>query len=95
MKLQGQVRFLVEAKAMHLALSDRHIEQAGNYASRSGIPWVVLTNGITWRLYHLTFESSGIEHDLCFEVNLELESDLDEVWKCLGSFPDKAFYRAN
>ncbi len=82
-KVKGQVRFLIEAKAMPLALSDRHIEQAENYASRSGIEWVVLTNGATWRLYHLTFESTGIEHDLAFDVELIPESDLEEVWKRL------------
>lgn len=82
-KIEGQVRFLVEAKAMPLSLADRHIEQAGNYASRSGIQWVVLTNGISWRLYHLTFDTGGIEHDLAFEVELTPESDLEEAWKCL------------
>ena len=82
-KVKGQVRFLIEAKAMPLALSDRHIEQAENYASRSGIEWVVLTNGTSWRLYHLTFESTGIEHDLAFDVELIPESDLEEVWEHL------------
>lgn len=83
-KIDGQVKFLVEAKAIPLNLSDRHIEQAENYAARSGIPWVVLTNGITWRLYHLTFDQGGIEHDLAFEVNLTPETDLEELWECLG-----------
>lgn len=83
-KVQGEVRFLVESKSTSLSLADRHIEQAGNYASRSGIQWVVLTNGISWRLYHLTFESTGIEHDLAFDVNLTPESDLEEVWRNLS-----------
>jgi hypothetical protein len=83
-KVQGQVRFLVESKASSLSLADRHIEQAGNYASHSGIQWVVLTNGISWRLYHLTFESTGIEHDLVFDVNLTPESDLEDVWESLS-----------
>ncbi|MGH7205980.1 MAG: type I restriction enzyme HsdR N-terminal domain-containing protein [Nitrospiraceae bacterium] len=82
-KVEGQVRFLLEAKAMPLALSDRHIEQAENYAARSGIQWVLLTNGLSWRLYHLTFETTGIEHDLVFDINLNPDSDLEEVWKCL------------
>ncbi len=83
-KLKGEVKFLIEVKALPTALADRHIEQAGNYASRSGIPWVVLTNGISWRLYHLTFDASGIEHDLAFDVALTPESDLEEIWKCLS-----------
>ena len=55
-KVKGEVKFLVEAKAMPIGLSDKHIEQAENYASRAGIRWVVLTSGISWRLYHLTFD---------------------------------------
>lgn len=83
-KIDNQVQFLVEAKAMPTVMADRHIEQAGNYASRAGIPWVVLTNGVAWRLYHLTFDSNGIEHDLAFEVQLTPDTDLEEAWNSLG-----------
>ena len=84
LKVDGTVRLLVEAKAASLkGLADKHIEQAENYASRSGINWVVLTNSIDWRLYHLTFaEGEGITHDLAFEMNLleELENSPEEAW---------------
>jgi hypothetical protein len=83
-KVNGEVRFLIEVKSMALALSDRHIEQAENYASRAGIHWVILTNGLTWRLYHLTFDTNGIEHDLAFECSLGMDIDLEESWKCLS-----------
>jgi hypothetical protein len=48
---------------------------------------VVLTNGVEWRLYHLTFnEGEGIAHDLAFEANLvdEVEADPDALWSKLG-----------
>lgn len=83
-KVNGQVYFLIEVKSMALPLSDRHIEQAENYASRAGIEWVVLTNGLNWRLYHLTFDSNGIEHDLAFECTLGADIDLEESWECLS-----------
>jgi len=83
-KVNGEVHFLIEVKAMSLALSDRHIEQAENYASRAGIRWVILTNGLTWRLYHLTFDSNGIEHDLAFECSPGVNIDLEETCKCLS-----------
>jgi hypothetical protein len=82
-KIKGVVPFLVEAKAMPVSLSDKHVEQAENYASRAGIQWVVLTNGISWRLYHLTFDSNGIEHDLAFEVHLTPDCDLEQAWNYL------------
>jgi hypothetical protein len=84
LKIDGSVRVLVEVKAASVkALVDKHIEQAENYASRAGLPWVLLANGIEWRLYHLTFnEGEGIAHDVAFETNLidELEKDPDAVW---------------
>jgi len=84
LKIDGEVKILIEVKAMALSLSDRHIEQAENYASRSGLPWVILTNGLTWRLYHLTFDANGIEHDLAFECELGPEADLEAAWECLA-----------
>lgn len=88
LKVDGTVKVLVEAKAAGLkGLADKHIEQAENYASRSGLPWVVLTNGVEWRLYHLTFnEGEGIAHDIAFESNLvaEMETDPDALWSKLS-----------
>lgn len=88
LKVDGAVKILVEAKAAGLkGLSDKHIEQAENYASRAGLPWVVLTNGIEWRLYHVTFsEGEGISHDIAFEANLlaESESNPDGLWEKLS-----------
>lgn len=84
LKLDGAVRLLVEAKAAGLkSVADKHIEQAENYASRLGVPWVLLTNGIEWRLYHLTFaEGEGIAHDLAYEVNFleDIEKGPDVMW---------------
>jgi len=81
--LKNKPRFLVEAKAAGIKnLSERHIEQAENYASRAPIEWVLLTNGIEWQLYHLTFDK-GIDHDLVFRVNNfieEVEKSPELVW---------------
>lgn len=85
-KLGNEIVFLVEAKAAGIkSLAAKHIEQAGNYASRAAISWVVLTNGLEWQLYHLTF-TSGIEHDLVFEFNFveELEKNPDFVWDTIS-----------
>jgi hypothetical protein len=83
-KIAGTVRILVECKAASIrSLVDKHIEQAENYASRAGIRWVLLTNGIQWRLFHLTFgEAEGIAHEVAFEANLldELEVAPDSLW---------------
>lgn len=72
LKVDGTIRLLVEAKAAGVkTLAEKHIEQAENYSSRLGMNWVLLTNGVEWRLFHLTFnEGEGITHDLAFEANL-------------------------
>jgi predicted type IV restriction endonuclease len=69
LKVDGVVRLLVEAKAAGVVLRDRHIEQAQSYASRNNYQWVLLTNGIQWNLYHLTFEE-GIEYERAFSIDL-------------------------
>lgn len=88
LKVDGQVEVLVECKAAGIkGLSEKHIEQAENYASRAGIRWVVLSNGIEWKLYHLTFnEGEGINHDLAFDLDFleELGRNPDLVWQRLS-----------
>ena len=47
LKIDGVIRALVEGKAAGVkGLVDKHIEQAENYASKAGLRWVLLTNGI-------------------------------------------------
>jgi len=59
--------FLIEAKAAGIKnLNEKHIEQAYNYAARAPVNWVLLTNGVEWQLYHLTFDN-GIQPDLVFK----------------------------
>lgn len=76
-KIDGVIRLLVEAKSAGTMLRDRHIEQAEGYASRNNYRWVLLTNGVMWNLYHLTFEQ-GIEYERAFSVQLGVD-DLDTV----------------
>ena len=81
-KIEGTVRLLVEAKAAAVVLRDRHIEQAQRYASEGNIRWVVLTNGIVWNLYHLSFEE-GIEYERAFTVDLSTDT-IDKAAELLG-----------
>lgn len=77
-KVDGVVRLLVEAKAADQKLRDRYIEQAQLYASQNNFRWVVLTNGVDWHLYHLTFEE-GIEYERAFSVSLDNPELFDEA----------------
>ena len=82
LKIDGVIKLLVEAKAAGTDLRDRHIEQAKSYAAESNIRWVVLTNGVNWNLYHLSFEE-GIDTILVFSLDLGSD-DLDKAAECLA-----------
>lgn len=80
-KIDDGVKFLIEVKSAGTELRDRHIEQAQHYAAEDNLRWVVLTNGITWSLYHLTFED-GVEYERLFTVSLNEE--LEKACECLS-----------
>jgi hypothetical protein len=85
-RLDDKIAFLVEAKQAGVpALKGKHIAQAENYASHAGINWVLLTNGVLWQLYHLTF-ANGIQREVVFDLNFldDLEQKPDWVWETLS-----------
>jgi predicted type IV restriction endonuclease len=68
-KLDGTLALLIEVKAIGLELKEQHIKQAVDYAANQGCEWVGLTNGISWRVYKVTF-SKPIEHELVVDLDL-------------------------
>lgn len=72
-KVDGTIRFLIEVKSAGTTLRDRHVEQASNYAANDNIRWVLLTNGVNWQMYHLTFED-GIESVKAFGIDLAVDT---------------------
>ena len=79
LKVDGAMRLLVEVKSAGTQLRDHHIKQALLYAAKANVPWVVLTSGVVWNLYHLSFDE-GIEDVKAFSVDLGSESlDIDTV----------------
>lgn len=68
-KLDSTLAFLIEVKAIGLELKDQHIKQAVDYAANQGCDWVMLTNGVTWRVYMIRF-SKPIEHELVVDLDL-------------------------
>ena len=82
-KLNGKSIFFVETKQAGLKLKEAHIEQASNYAANAGISWVVLTNGSTWQMYHLTFDE-GIQSELIWSADI-LEDNFEAASVKLSS----------
>lgn len=70
-KLDGKIKYLIEVKAIGLNLKESHLRQAISYGSNQGIPWVVLTNGIIWKIYKIKFERP-ISHELVCTIDFNL-----------------------
>jgi hypothetical protein len=68
-KLDGSLTFLVEVKAIGLDLKEQFVKQAVDYAANQGVEWVVLTNGVLWRVFHVAF-TKPIETELVLALDL-------------------------
>lgn len=83
-KIDGQLETLIEVKAIGLELKDQHVKQATDYAANQGVDWVLLTNGVTWRVYRIIF-AKPIDQELVLEIdfcalNTRAEGDLELLY---------------
>lgn len=78
--VEDKLEILIEVKAIGLDLKDAHTRQAVNYAANQGTEWVVLTNGILWKVFHVSF-TKPISPELVYEFDiLELDpKDSDDL----------------
>ena len=83
-KLDGTLQTLIEVKAIGLDLKAAHAKQAVDYAANQGVDWVLLTNGISWRVYHVIF-AKPIDQELVIDIdfcalNARTEADLELLY---------------
>jgi hypothetical protein len=83
-KLEGTLQALIEVKAIGLELKDSYVKQAVDYAANQGVDWVVLTNGIHWRVYNVIFgkpidQELVIDIDIC-SLNSKSSADLEALY---------------
>lgn len=67
-KIDGRVQTLIEVKAIGLDLKESHVKQAIDYAANQGVEWVLLTNGVCWRVYRLVF-AKPIDQELVVDID--------------------------
>ncbi|MBE9516168.1 MAG: type I restriction enzyme HsdR N-terminal domain-containing protein [Proteobacteria bacterium] len=80
-KTDKKIEYLIEVKAIGLELNDKHLKQAVNYASREGIKWVVLTNGLKWEMHRVSLDDK-VQNERIFhfdfsEINPRQKDDQD------------------
>jgi predicted type IV restriction endonuclease len=69
LKINGKLELLLEAKAIGIELKENHIRQIIDYAVNQGLEWVILSNGLIWRIYKV-FYSKPIQNILVGEINM-------------------------
>lgn len=83
-KIQNDVKFLIEVKAIGIKLNDKHIKQATNYGANQGIEWIILTNGIEWIVYKMSYGKKIAHNQICYfdflEINPRNESDQERLF---------------
>jgi hypothetical protein len=83
-KVENDLKFLIEVKAIGITLQDKHYQQALEYGANNGTDWIILTNSLVWRVYRVRFEKP-IRTDFICEFNMldlksKNESDLDKLF---------------
>ena len=78
------IHFLIEVKAIGLDLKESYLRQAVDYASKQGVEWAVLTNGIIWEAHRVLFKKP-VGQEKVFEINmLEIsprsEQDMEKIY---------------
>jgi len=83
-KLEGVLVKLIEVKAIGLDLKEQHVKQAVDYAANQGVDWVVLTNGLIWRVFKVTFTkpiNAEVVVDIDFaSINPKSQKDLETLY---------------
>src|SRR4030042_296898 len=68
-KIDNKLRFLIEIKAIGLDLKTDHIKQVVDYGSNQGVDWVILTNGINWKVFKIIF-GKPVANELVYEFDI-------------------------
>ena len=93
-KLDGQLALLIEVKAVGSTLKDQHVKQAVDYAANQGTDWVVLTNGLTWQVYRVTF-GKPVQNELVLAFDLlDLNSRSSSDVETLGLLAKEGWQKA-
>jgi predicted type IV restriction endonuclease len=68
-RIDKQLFAFIEVKRATTKLGAKHLRQVEMYAVNEGVPWLLLTNGGEWRVYHLA-PGMPVTIDLAFTVSL-------------------------
>jgi len=94
-KVDPEIRFLVEAKAFGVSLKDAHVKQAVDYGANHGVEWIILTNGAIWQIYKVGF-TQPISKTLIFEIDLlQTNARNPKLLECFGNLSREGFTQSS
>jgi hypothetical protein len=76
-RIDKELVAFIETKRVNTKLGPKHLRQVQMYAVNEGVEWLLLTNGINWQLYHLTF-SQPVVIDPVLDVSLTGEETVTQ-----------------
>ncbi len=83
-RTKNSIDYLIEVKAIGIDLKDNHLRQAVGYASKEGVRWVVLTNGIEWEIYRVLVDGQVTsDRILAFnflDMNMRRTDDMETLF---------------
>lgn len=85
-----RILFFIEAKSVDTTLRDTHVYQVTNYAASGGVNLCILTNGIEYRLYYLTWDKAKVENSVVLTFNI-LDDDIDDAAEKLYLLSKESF----
>lgn len=89
-KNKDKIVMFIEAKSVDTTLRDTHAYQATNYAATGGVNLCILSNGVDYKLYYLTWEKAKVESNVILSFNL-LDEDINAVAEKLYLLSKESF----
>ncbi|MBK6565089.1 MAG: type I restriction enzyme HsdR N-terminal domain-containing protein [Saprospiraceae bacterium] len=86
-KIDDNLKFLIEVKSMKINLKSNHIDQLCNYGLIKGkkVKWLILTNGLRWKIISITYSKILAHEEILefdfLELNTKKEKDLDKLYR--------------
>lgn len=83
-KIDGKLKLLIEVKSAGTDLNNNHLKQAVDYGAHKGILWVILTNGLEWRLVKI-YLAGQINFEVIsrfnlLNINIKKDDDLQSMF---------------
>lgn len=81
-QVDDEIHYLVEVKSAGTTLNNNHLRQVVNYGAHQGIEWVLLTNGIVWKVYRIRFaQPISWDEVYCFDMATLSARSADDLAK--------------